>query len=141
MDFSSINFLAVFVAALAAFFIGFMWHGPVFGKQWMKMMEIPQSKVDAMQAKGMGPMIPRMLAALVQQIVIALVVAHLATALSITGAVPAILFALLLWIGFIATVLLNTVLWEERKMELYLFNIIYQLVSLIAVSLIVVLWR
>ncbi len=141
MDFSSINFVAVLVAALVAFFIGFLWHGPLFGKQWMKMMAIPQSEVDAMKAKGMGPMVPRMIAAFVQQAVIALVVSHLASVLGIVGAVPAILFALLLWFGFIATVLLNTVLWENRKMELYLFNIAYHLVSLVIVSLIVVLWR
>ena len=44
-------------------------------------------------------------------------------------------------LGFIVTVLLNTVLWENRKMELYLFNIVYHLVSLVVVTLIVVLWR
>ncbi len=141
MDFSTINYAPVLVAALAAFFIGFLWHGPLFGKQWTKMMGIPQMEVDAMKAKGIGPMVPRMVAALVQQLIIAVVVSHLAIALSISGAMPAIMLAVLLWFGFIATVLLNTVLWENRKMDLYLFNIVYHLVSLTAISLIVVLWR
>lgn len=140
MDISSINWLAVVVAALVAFVIGFMWHGPLFGKQWIAMMVIPQSEVDAMQAKGMGPMIPHMITAFVQQIVIAFVVSHLANALGITGAVPAILFAALLWFGFIATVQLNAVLREKRKLNLYFFNIAYHLVSLIVIALIVVLW-
>ena len=135
------NSLAVLVAALAAFIIGFLWHGPVFGKQWIKMMKIPKSEIDAMKAKGMGPMIPRMIAALAQQLVFATVVSHLASALGVAGAVPAILFAVLLWLGFVATILLNTVLWENRKMELYLFNVAYHLVSLVAVTLIVVMWR
>jgi hypothetical protein len=141
MDFSTLNWAAVLVAALAAFFIGFMWHGPLFGKQWIKMMGIPQSEVDAMRAKGMGPMVPQMIAALVQQIVVAVVVSHLANALGIAGAVPAVLFAILLWVGFIVTVLLNPVLWEKRKMDLYFFEIAYHLVSLVVVSLIVVMWR
>lgn len=141
MDFATINFLPVLVAAIAAFFIGFMWHGPLFGKYWIRLMNIPQAEVDAMQAKGMGPMVPRMIAALVQQLIIATVVSHLATQLGVTGAVPAILLAVLLWSGFIATVLLNTVLWENRKLDLYLFNVVYHLVSLVAISLIVVLWR
>ncbi len=141
MDFSNINLLAVLVAAIAAFVIGFLWHGPLFGKQWMAMMNIPQSEVDAMQAKGMGPMVPSMIAALVQQIITAFVMAHLANALAITDATAAVLFAVLIWLGFFATTMLNAVLWEKRKMNLYLFNITYHLVSLIVVALIVVLWR
>ncbi len=141
IDFSGLNFLAIFVAALAAFMIGFLWHGPLFGKQWIQMMNIPQSEVDAMKAKGMGPMVPRMLGALAQQFVIATVIALFARGLGAVGATSAVLLAVVIWFGFIATVLLNTVLWENRKMNLYLFSITYHLVSLVAVTLIVVLWR
>lgn len=141
MPFASVNLLAVFVAAIAAFTIGFLWHGPVFGKQWIALMEIPQAKIDEMRAKGMGPMVPQMIAGLIQQIVVALVAAHLANALGLTTALQAVLFAIVIWFGFIATVLLNTVLWEQRKISLYLFNNAYQVVSLIVISLIVVLWK
>lgn len=141
MSFASINILAVLVAAIAAFIIGFLWHGPVFGKQWIALMEIPQAKIDAMRAQGMSPMMPRMVAAFIQQIIIALVTAHLAAALGLTTALQAILFAIVLWFGFIATTLLNGVLWEERKVSLYLFNNAHQLVNLIVIALIVVLWK
>jgi hypothetical protein len=141
MDFSPINWLAVLVAALAAFVIGFLWHGPVFGKQWIKLMEIPQAKVDEMQAKGMGPMVPHMITSFIEQFVMALVTAHLAAALGITDAMPAVLLAVMLWLGYIVTTLLNTVLWEHRKINLFLFKIVYHLVSLVAIALIVVLWR
>jgi Protein of unknown function (DUF1761) len=141
LDLSTINFPAILVAALAAFFIGFMWHGPLFGKYWIKMMGIPQAEVDAMQAKGMGPMIPQMIAAYVQQVVMALVISFLANALLISDAMSAVMFAVMLWFGFIVTVTLNAVLWEKRKMDLYLFGIAYHLVSMVVVTLIVVLWR
>lgn len=137
MDFT-INYLAVLAAAVAAFVIGFLWHGPLFGKQWIKMMNIPQSEVDAMQAKGMGPMLPHMIAAFAQQLVVAFVVAHLADKLGIPNLTAAVGLAVLLWLGFIATTLLNGVLWEKRKMNLYLFNITYHLVSLIAIAVIIV---
>jgi len=135
----NINLLAVFVAAAVAFFIGFLWHGPLFGAQWIKLMGIPQAEVDAMKAKGMGPMVPQMIAAFVQQVVTAGIMAHLMNALSITDVVPALLFAFVLWLGFIATVLLNGVLWENRKMNLYFFNIGYHLVALAAIALVIVL--
>jgi hypothetical protein len=141
MDLSFLNWAAILVAAVAAFVIGFLWHGPLFGKYWIKMMGIPQSEVDAMQAKGMGPMLPRMLAALVQQIVLATVLAIFLAALGTMNATQAILVAVLLWLGLIVTWELNSVLWEKRKLDLYFFEIAYSLVSLVAVSLILTLWR
>ncbi len=140
-DLSTVNFPAIFVAALAAFFIGFMWHGPLFGKYWIKMMGIPKAEMEAAQAKGMGPMIPQMIAAYVQQVVVALVISFLANALLISDATSAVMFAALLWFGFIVTIQLNLVLWEKRKMDLYLFEVVYHLVSMVVVTLIVVLWR
>jgi hypothetical protein len=137
----SFNFLAILVAAVAAFVLGFVWHGPLFGKQWMKMMNIPQSEIDAMKARGMGCMVPQMIASFFQQCVTALVIAHLTAALSITDALEAVMFAVLIWLGFIATIHLNTVLWEKRKLDLYFFNITYHLVSLIVMTLIVVAWK
>lgn len=136
-----INIPAVLVAALAAFVIGFLWHGPLFGKQWIKLMGIPQAKVDEMQAKGMGPMIPRMIAAYVQQVIIAVVISYLAAGLGVVGLVPALTLAVVLWFGFIATVLLNGVLWEERSMSLYLFGVVYHFVVIAAITSIVVLWH
>ncbi|MEM9324154.1 MAG: DUF1761 domain-containing protein [Bacteroidota bacterium] len=35
MDISTINWLAVFAAALSTFIIGALWYGPIFGKPWM----------------------------------------------------------------------------------------------------------
>jgi len=36
MDASAINWLAVIVAAIIPFAIGFVWYGPLFGKPWME---------------------------------------------------------------------------------------------------------
>ena len=35
-----INYLAVFVAAIVAFILGFLFHGPIFGKLWMRLANI-----------------------------------------------------------------------------------------------------
>lgn len=133
-----INYLAILVAAIAAFVIGFLWHGPLFGKQWIKLSNIPQSEVDAMKAKGMGPMVPHMIAALVLQFVMAFVIAHFLVVMYVTDVASALSFAFWVWLGFIATVQLNAVLWEKRTIPLYLFNIAYHLVSLIVMVLILV---
>jgi len=36
MDFSSFNWLAIVVAAVAFFVLGALWYGPIFGKKWQK---------------------------------------------------------------------------------------------------------
>ena len=137
MDFS-LNYLAVLVAAVAAFVLGFLWHGPVFGKQWIKLMGISQAEVDAAKAKGMGPMCPQLCGAFLQQAVVAAVMAHLVNALGISDLIGAIALAFLLWLGFIATTLLNGVLWEKRTVNLYLFNITHHLVSLVLIAVVIV---
>lgn len=141
MELYDLNVAAILVAALAAFVIGFLWHGPVFGAQWIKMMKIPKAEVDAMQAKGMGPMLPSMAMAFVQHVVMATVLAYLIDDMRVASGIPSVILALVLWLGFIVTTLLNGVLWEKRTVELYIFNLAYHLVTLVVMALIVGAWR
>lgn len=141
MDLSVFNFPAILVAALAAFFIGFMWHGPVFGKVWMKLMKITPAEMKKGQ-KEMGKKMPLYMAiAYLQQLVTSFLMALFSLMLGASDAFSSVLLAFLIWIGFIATTFLNGVLWEKRSVPLYLFNIAYQFVSLAVIALIVGLWR
>ncbi len=47
----------------------------------------------------------------------------------------------LVWLGFIATVTLASVLYEKRSVNLYILNNGYQLVSLVVMGAIVAAWR
>ena len=49
-----INYLAVVLAALAAMVIGFVWYGPLFGKQWMALMGFTPQSMDEAKKKGMA---------------------------------------------------------------------------------------
>ena len=48
MDMSAINWLAVLVAALIPFAIGFPWYGPLFGKQWMSSIGLSEEQTNRM---------------------------------------------------------------------------------------------
>lgn len=50
LDFAQINWLAVIVAAVAAFLIGGMWYTALFGKAWQKAHHIDEQKMKDMQA-------------------------------------------------------------------------------------------
>ncbi len=141
MGFSSINFSAILVAAIAAFFVGFLWHGPLFGNRWARLMGITKAEMEAAKKKGMGPMLPSMIGAFVQQVIVAAAVSHLANALAIATWEQALAFSVFIWFAFYVTTLLNSVLWEKRKPELFFINIGYHLVDLVVISLIVVMWK
>ena len=46
MNFSDINFLAVFVAALAAFILGSIWYSVLFGKAWQKELGMSDEELE-----------------------------------------------------------------------------------------------
>ncbi len=52
MDLSTVNFLAVIVATLAAFFLGFVWYSFLFGKRWMKELGFTEEQLK--QGGGMA---------------------------------------------------------------------------------------
>lgn len=141
MDFSSLNFLSIVVAAAAAaFVIGFLWHGPLFGKTWMRLMKIDPATLER-EKQEMAKKMPMILAlAFVQQLIVATVISMLAGALLVSNAAGALTLAFWLWLGFIATVQLNGVLWEKRTVNLYAFNIVYHFVVIAVITMIVTLW-
>jgi hypothetical protein len=132
--FSDVNLTAVLAAAVAAFIVGFLWHGPIFGKLWMDLMGVSEAEVKAAKAKGMGAMLPHMIGALLQQIVLAFVLAYLGYLTTSESISEMMVLAAWVWLGFIVTVQLNAVLWEKRKPALYFLNIVYHLVSLLVVA-------
>lgn len=133
-----VNGLAVIVAAIAAFVVGFLWHGPLFGRQWMSLAKITEAQIKEAQAAGMGK---TMLIAFVAQLVTAYVIAHFAVLWGAAGIVGALRLAFWSWLGFVVPVLLNPVLWERRSVHLYLFNIVYTFVSFAVIALVVTLWQ
>lgn len=132
-----LSYVGIVVAAAAAFVFGFLVHGPLFGKQWMTLMKITPEQMEEGKKKMQGKMQYYMGAAFLQQLVVAAVMSHIAYSLYVTSIVSAIMLAFLLWLGLIATTLLNGVLWEGRTKELYAFNVAYQLGSLMIITVIV----
>ena len=49
--FSQLNWLAIVVAALAAFPLGYLWYGPLFGRAWMALTGITK---ESAQQKNMA---------------------------------------------------------------------------------------
>ncbi len=134
---SSVNYLAVIVSAIAAMVLGALWYGPLFGKSWMSASGMTDKKLKEMKSKGMGK-------SYVLNFISTLVMAYiLALFVGITGATTAmagIALSFWIWLGFMATLTLGSVLWEGRSAKLYFLNNAYNLISLAVMGAILAAW-
>ncbi|MEK9146565.1 MAG: DUF1761 domain-containing protein [Patescibacteria group bacterium] len=133
----TVNYLAVVVAAVASMAIGFAWYSmPVFGKPWVKLLGLTQEALKKSQ-KEMGPKYGIMvLASLLMAFVLAVLVKLAWSQTAIGGAKV----GALAWLGFVATVGLNSFVFENKPFQLYLINVAYYLVSLVVMGAILAAW-
>ena len=137
MDYT-VNYLAVVVAAVVGFIIGFLWHGPLFGKTWLRLSGI--SEKQAREAK-MEDMWKQMLIAFICQLIMAYVIAMFVSLIGIVDVVGAVMFAFWAWLGFLVTTHINGVLWEKKSVNLFYFSIVYLLVLLVVQTIIIAWWQ
>ena len=134
---SEVNYLAVLVAAVASFLLGWLWYGPLFGKPWMKLMNFDKNSMKSMKLSPVTAMILGFLTYLV----IAYVLAGFISILNSATIVEGIKIAFWIWLGFIATTTLGSFLWEGKSIKLYLLNNTYNLLNLLVMSAILTAWK
>ncbi|MBA3789203.1 DUF1761 domain-containing protein [Patescibacteria group bacterium] len=133
----AINYFAVLVSAIGFMIVGTLWYGPLFGKQWRSLIGVTPEK---MKNTPNGAMVRPMIFVFIVALVTSFVIAVLLKSLLITTPLVALELAFVVWLGFIATTLLNRVLFEQSSMKLYFINISQSLVAFLFSSLILVLW-
>jgi hypothetical protein len=132
----AIDLISVIAASVVGMIIGMSWYSTMlFGKEWMKLSGITPAKAKQSKKKGMGKSIGL---GFIAGIVMAYVIAYFIDVLAITTYYEAAAVAAMAWLGFIATSMLNSVLWEGKPTKLYLINISHQLVSTVAMSAVIV---
>jgi hypothetical protein len=115
MSFSGANYLAVVVAAIAAWLFGAAWYGAL-GKHWMKAARLDPAQVR-MTA---GPFIISFVAELIMAWVLAGLLGHLgAGQVTLTNGVVSALFV---WLGFVATVIAVNERYQGFGWDLTLIN-------------------
>lgn len=133
-----VNYLAVLVAALAGMVFGFIWYGPLFGKVWVKLMGFSQQDMNKMKEKGMAK---TYFWAFVMAVVMAYVLAHFAVAWDVINAMDVFQLAFWIWLGFVVTIQLNSVLWSGKPFQLYLLDIFHYLFAIYIMALVLNYWR
>lgn len=134
----SINFLSVIVAAAAAFVIGFLFHGPVLGKLWMRLANVHPTGNEKL-SDMYGKMLWNFIANLVTAFALAIVYQFAATS-SLTGG-PGLstgfICALVVWLGFLSTSTIIGVIWMGNSFKLWLFEFFSSFVVMMAMAAII----
>ncbi len=134
-----VNFLAVLVATLASFVVGWAWYSPLlFIKPWMKLRGQDPDEV----LKG-GMQMPWGLMAVefVTTLIMAFFVAEFAAWVGATTLVGGLVLGFWIWLGFYATTMLGPVLWEKVPLKLYAISAGRWLVSILVMAAIIGSWQ
>lgn len=134
-----INLAAVFGAAIASIVLGFLWYGPLFGKQWMSLMgwkKLSKAQMEKMKKGAQKSYVLGFVSALVMAYVLAHFVDYVGATTFLDGAIT----GFWVWLGFVATVMLGMVLWDGKPWKLYYINIGYQLVNLLVMGALLAVW-
>lgn len=130
-----IALLPVIVAAVVNVAIGFAWYHPsVFGTMWMNWSGVRPNMEEAKKKMPVS-----VGAAFLASVLTAYVLNHFGIAWGVFDAVAAFELGFWTWAGFVAPVMLGIVLWEGKPIKLYVLNIAYWLVALVAMSEVLVL--
>ncbi|SRR5579862_7081839 len=135
-----INLWSVLTAAVATMVLGFLWYSPLlFAKPWMILMGYdPEDKEKlAEMQKGAGKMYGM---SFVASLVSAAVLAKIVAITTVSSALYGMKVGFAVWLGFVATVQLTSVLFAKQPVKLYLINTGYQLVCYLAMGAILAVW-
>ena len=129
-----INYLAVVVAAVAAFVASTVWY-IVFGKELAK---VSAAFAEALVQK---PQPWKMLVVLGVSLVLALVLAYLVARLGINTWTGAVQLGVLLWIGLSAMQWTSSIVWEKVPLKMAAIHAGDWLVKLLVITVILGVWR
>mgnify|MGYP002507279736 CR=1 FL=1 len=136
-----VNCWAVLAGAIANMGLGFVWYGPLFGKQWVAMMGWSKEAMEKgrakMQKEGWKTYLPAFVGSLLTSFVLSYGVLFVSNFFVTTGISVGLMTGFWAWLGFVVPVTLSTVLWEGKSWNLWFLNASYYLFSLLIIGAIV----
>ncbi len=129
----SINYLAVLVAAIAAFGVGAVWYGVLFSKKWMAAVGKPQAEL--------GKPLPSMVTTLICYLLMAFMSAVVHIWVGVTSPGQGITVAIFLWAGFAISSIAPGIMFTGSSRKLLWLDGGHLLFSLIVIGAILGAWR
>ena len=132
-----INYPAVLVTAILHWILGAVWYG-IFTNKFVELMAWTPAQIAALESQSHGK---EYVVAFLSSLILVYVLAHFVQYTKATTLVGGLQTGFWLWLGFVATTQVATVIFEGRKPGLYLLNIGYQLVACLAAGGLLAIWK
>lgn len=134
LDFASINYFAVVVSTVVAYFFGALWYSPIlFGNAWMRALGKSREELPA-------PTLP-MLIGFICTFITALGLALIINGMGVTTLLGGILIGLVVGIAFITTNSLSEYLYSGETMKLFWIHAGYRIVYILIMGAILGAWQ
>ena len=134
---AKINYLAVAVAGVLYWILGAVWYG-LFSERFVALMRWTPEDLARAQAQGSAK---ELALAFATSMLTAYVLAHLVRATGARTGLDGALTGFCVFVGFVLTTNLATVIFEGRAAGLYLINMGYNLVALLLMGVLLAAWR
>lgn len=138
---ATLPWMTIAIMTIACFALGALWHGPLFGKLWMKIHHGKDSFNDAEMKKAMEGMWKLMLAEFVATF---FMVIGLACVIRAIPEYSGIQTAFMIWLAFILPTMMSTVIWGSDAKKWMCTKIavssIWRLIGLLATGYILSMW-
>ncbi len=138
MEDLNINYVAILLAVVANFVLGYLWYSVLFGKAWAKEMGF-----DANFKAKPGEMARGMIFMVIGNFLMAYTLAHNNAAWSYVPGIKEMPLAASIanaafftWLGFYLPVDIGTVTWERKSWKLFGINTCYHLAMLFVAAII-----
>ncbi|HET7790708.1 MAG TPA: DUF1761 domain-containing protein [Gemmatimonadales bacterium] len=130
-----VNLLAVLVATVVVFLLGWLWYSPLlFFKPWMRLRGLDPAA--AMQGQKMP--VGKLAVELVRCFVLSYLMARFLALLGVAGVMGGVHFGVLAWIAFPVILLTGSVLWDAVKWQVAAIHAGDWLVKMLVIPIIVV---
>lgn len=127
MDSFQTDWLVVFIAAILNMVIGFVWYSKwLFGRAWQKLADLKEK--DLKMKKG------HLVYAFIISLVIAYFLSFFEGHLGVTNVSDGMFVGFLLWLGFVTTTQVSSVLWCKKPFKLFAINTGCKLLSYLVMS-------
>jgi hypothetical protein len=138
MPTANVNGLAVLIAAMLTFAIGWAWYSPLlFAKAWMQANAYTPERLETLRKGAMRAYSVSMLCYLVMAYVLALFISYVGA----TTLAQGLWIGFLAWLGFAATVGLTGAMFTQRPLAAWVIDAGYQLTHLLVMAVILTKWR
>ena len=132
-----INYPAVLVAGIVHWIFGAVWYG-IFSTKFIELIAWTPEQLKAVESQNHAK---EYILAFLSSLVLVYILAHFIQYTKATTVAGGLQTAFWLWLGFIVTTQLATVIFEGRKPGLYLLNIGYQFVACLVAGALLAIWR